>query len=118
MGVNDSNCELMREGLLKVMLEGGEAIVPWEETELTFKDHSAVIARRHPENAWSRLGGVALTGHFTSWVLSFFSQFIMRQLSKRNSSEGHSSLHKDGGNWKFQWAGHPCSTTAVHSLFQ
>lgn len=51
MGVNDSNCELMREGLLKVVLEGGEAIVPCEETELTFKDHSALyqggILRMH-----------------------------------------------------------------------
>lgn len=54
-----------------------------------------MISRRCPENGGSRLGGVTLTGHFTSGVSVCF-QLIKRELSWRNHFRGHSGWQKEG----------------------
>ena len=70
VGVNDPNCELRRDGLLGVKLEDGEAVAPCEEIELSFKDHPAMYQGGILRMDGLGLVRVALTGHFTSPVLS------------------------------------------------
>lgn len=78
----------------------GEATVPCEGMELTFEDCFELYQR----------GVLTMDGpDFMVWLwqdtspsgCSVFLQFVIRRLSKRNYVEGHSGLHKDGGNWKF-----------------
>ena len=47
----------MRDGLLGVKLEDGEAIVPCEEAELSFKDRSAMY-----QGGILRMAGLGLLG--------------------------------------------------------
>ena len=70
MGDNDPNCELMRDGLLGMKLEDGEGVAPCEEIELSFKDCSAMYQGGILRMDGLGLVRVALTGHFTSQVLS------------------------------------------------